>query len=116
MEKSMKSAFFGDKELSREFITSRTVSDVENFVKKMSSSGKSDEHSRELRASYHTHWSYERSRRYAFSAKTSTNRRKVRASFICASFQMRAGAVTRSRDVAHEAFVAASLKASAAAW
>ena len=43
MEKSMKSAFFGDKELSREFITSRTVSDVENFVKKMSSSGKSDE-------------------------------------------------------------------------
>jgi len=29
-------AFFGDKELSREFITSRTVSDVHNFVKKMS--------------------------------------------------------------------------------
>ena len=40
MEKSLKSAFFGDRELTRDFITSRTVSDVENFVKTMSKHNK----------------------------------------------------------------------------
>ena len=36
MKKTLKSAFFGDRELTRDFITSRTISDVENFVKTMS--------------------------------------------------------------------------------
>lgn len=47
MKEVDKKFFFGDKELSREFVTSRSLSDVEEFVKKMAKREQIDDPSQE---------------------------------------------------------------------